>query len=157
MAISTYLAYLSMRDYYDLPEKEKDYSLFLIRNPEALGENVFSKLLKESDMISFERLFRDSRSSVVLYAPKEILEKFPEFKPLEIEDYTKDRRGRWHQFVTQQNGTNFLVETRVISFDEKPSAELIGEYKKRKISPLGKNTVKMSPKELLEAILLPQK
>lgn len=142
-----------MKDYYDMPEK--GYSLFLIRNPQALEEGTLGKLLKESAMFSFERLFRDNRSAIVLYAPKGVLEKFPEFKPLELEDYTKDRRGRWHQFVIQPDGANFLVETRVISFDQKPSAELVGEYKKRKISPLGKNTVKMSSKELLEAILLP--
>ena len=157
IAVSAYLAYLSMRDYYDLPEKDKNYSLFLIRNPLGLTNETFSKLLKETEVISFERLFRDSRSAIVLYAPTLLLEKFPEFKPLEIEDYTKDRRGRWHQFVIQPNGTNFLVETRIISFDEKPSAEIIGDFKKRKISPLGEKTVKMSSKELLEAILLPQK
>lgn len=145
-----------MKDYYDLPEKEKSYSLFLIRNPQSLVEETFSKLLKETEVVSFERLYRGDRSAVVLYAPKVLIEKFPEFKPLELEDYTKDRRGRWHQFVIQPSGTNFLVETRIISFDKKPFAEIIGDFKKRKLSPLGKETVKMSSKELLEAILLPQ-
>lgn len=158
VAASAYLAYISMRDYYDLPEKIKNYSLFLIREPSALNVANLDKFLAESSapILSFERLFKGSRSALVIYGPKQVLAKFPDFKLLELEDYTKDRKGRWYQFVAEADKDSFLVEKRFISFEQKPSVEMLSDYKKRKISPLGRETVKMSSTELLSAILLPQ-
>jgi hypothetical protein len=154
IAISGYFAYLSMKDFYELPER--GYGLFLIRNPNALTIESLEKLRKELRIISFERLFKDEKSALVLYTPKEIVVSLSDFKPLELEDYVKVDKTKlgekWKQFVIQSTGSGFKVIQRTIDLNEKKETTLWSDYKKRKFVPLEAKSI--SSEELLKIILL---
>lgn len=91
--ISLLLAYLSMKDYREIPSLKKDFSLFLIRKTKTLDKDNLNLLLgefvKSNLNISFERLIRGSESALVVCGPFELLNKFKDsFDLLELEDYT---------------------------------------------------------------------
>lgn len=94
LAISFVLALKSMRDYQEIPTQSRgDFSLFLVRNSQALNEKFFnslhSDLLRSGSNISIERLFRGKESAVVLFGPNNLLIKYKEsLNLLELEDYT---------------------------------------------------------------------
>src|SRR5437870_4004856 len=98
VAISFVLAYQSMRDYQENPGHFKiEYSLFLIRSPEALNINVLKaievELSKENLIISLERLFKGTKTALVIFGPKIILQKFSTtLNLLELEEYTKQAK-----------------------------------------------------------------
>lgn len=90
LAISFVLAYLSMKEFPEIPSKTK-YGLYLIRNPELFTLEIL-ELLKYSiasdELISLERLFRGSKSALVIFGPREKLKKLSSLNLLELEDYT---------------------------------------------------------------------
>lgn len=92
--ISLILAYQSMKDFQDKPEKlGSQYAPFLIRNTTALTEDLLKQLhneiFKKGQLISLERLFKGLRSALIIYGPKEILVRYSEpLKLIELEDYT---------------------------------------------------------------------
>lgn len=89
--ISFILAYLSMRDYQEVPEKKLQYSTFLIQNPDNFKAEVLDnlhQLIKRGETISLERLFKGDKSALVIFGPKEILQQFSNLNLLELEDYT---------------------------------------------------------------------
>lgn len=93
IAISFLLAYQSMKDFAEKPSAlGKDYSLFLIRNPQALSIKLLEELhaltLKTGHIITLERLFKGPKSAVVIFGPKSILDNYPDLNLLELEDYT---------------------------------------------------------------------
>ncbi len=93
IAISFVLAAQSMRDYSEIPEKGRDYGLFLIRNTQGLTEQVLSSIrseLSESKaIISFERLFKGKKSALVVFGPRQlVLNHKTSLDVLELEDYT---------------------------------------------------------------------
>lgn len=163
IGVSAYFAYLSMKDFYELPEG-RVYGLFLLRNPNALNLGNLNKLQSLGIILSIERLYRGSKSALVLYAPKETIAKFPDLKPLELEDYSRayniDKKNKsgelWRQFVVQGGQDGFKVEKRELQVAPKMDSKLLSDFRKRKITPLGKDTLKMNAEELLSAILLPQ-
>lgn len=94
IAISAVLAYRSMRDYQLKPKvKGLDYGLFLIRNPTNLTQvldSLHALALGEQQIISFERLFKGTKSALVMFAPKNILAGLSsDLNLLELEEYTK--------------------------------------------------------------------
>lgn len=93
LSISFVLAYLSMRDYQEVPVTEKEYSLYLIRKPQFLTPQILGALvnLSKGKIISLERLFKGESSALVIFGPKKVLEgHFSEILGLlELEDYTK--------------------------------------------------------------------
>lgn len=94
LAISFVLALKSMRDYQEIPSQSGgDFSLFLVRNIQALNEQFFDSLhadLLESGLnISIERLFKGKESALVLFGSNKILDKYKQLlNLLELEDYT---------------------------------------------------------------------
>lgn len=93
IAISFLLAYQSMRDFAEKPSAlGKDYSLFLVRNPQNLSTKLLEELhaatLKTGHIITLERLFKGTKSAVVIFGPKSILDNYPDLNLLELEDYT---------------------------------------------------------------------
>jgi len=92
-------AYLSMRDYRDLPDRKHPYSLFLIRNlanftPELLKQ-LYDDAKKHGIIISFERLFKGNQEALVIYAPKNLLDNYKELLGLlELEDYHEKLKER---------------------------------------------------------------
>lgn len=96
VGISFVLALQSMKDYQEIPENEKfEYGLFLIRKPEnfnaKLLDSIRELLRPASLIISFERLFKGSKSALTIFGPKKILDKFAsELGLLELEDYTSN-------------------------------------------------------------------
>lgn len=89
--ISFLLSYLSMKDYQPPLDSKKDYGLFLIRKNASLSLDLLSQLLEnlDSNLISFERLFRGGESALLIYGPKVKLAKFQsDLDLLEMEDYT---------------------------------------------------------------------
>ena len=93
IAISFVLAYQSMKDYVEKPANLNVYSLYLIRNLQALTiailDEIYSALRTQDSLISFEKLFKGQKNALVVFGPKTILEKFdPQLNLLELEDYT---------------------------------------------------------------------
>lgn len=93
VAISFVLAMQSMRDYQEIPQKPKEnYGLFLIRqiggfNAEVLN-SILKRITKEGLIISIERLFKGNFTTLTIFGPKTVLEKFnSELDLLELEDY----------------------------------------------------------------------
>lgn len=95
VAISFVLALRSMRDYQDIPQKEKEeYGLFLIRQPGNFNaqilDHIGKALLADSLIVSLERLFKGSQAALAIFGPKRVLDKFMEsLNLLELEDYTQ--------------------------------------------------------------------
>ncbi len=93
VAISFVLAAQSMRDYSEDPEKDRNYSLFLIRNTQGLSAQVLSSIKNElsetKSIISFERLFKGAKSALVVFGPRDlVLNHKTTLDLLELEDYT---------------------------------------------------------------------
>lgn len=94
IAVSLCLALQSMYDYQESPGHFKtEYGLFLIRNTAALNASVFDSIhaqtVKDGFIISLERLFKGSKSALVIFGPKDILGAFSaRLNLLELEDYT---------------------------------------------------------------------
>lgn len=94
VAIAFVLAFASMKNYHDIPEKSRaDYSLFLIRRQKGLNldllQNLVDDLFSEGLIISLERLFKGRESVLVIFGPKKILQNYThQLNLLELEDYT---------------------------------------------------------------------
>lgn len=155
-----------MKDFYELPERSS-YGVFLIRDPKSLNLQSLIKLQTENQrlILSFERLFKGSKSALVLYAPRDIITKFSNFKPLELLDYSKNKGKSvndsksgevWRQFVIQPGKDGFKVEKRELQVASKMDPQILSDYRKRKITLLGQQTLNLSAEQLLSAILLPQ-
>lgn len=117
IAISFVLALQSMHDYFESPRHlSREYGLYLIRNTSGLTaavlNSIHSQIVKESLIVSLERLFRGLRSALVIFGPKDILANYiPKLNLLELEDYTKagsERINAWevgvknHQLAKEQ-------------------------------------------------------
>lgn len=116
IAISFVLALQSMRDFQESPKHfNTEYGLFLIRNTLGLTEQVLdsfhNQIIKDGLIISFERLFKGSKSALVIFGPKDILLAFQsKLNLLELEDYTvinKDHATAWEVGV---KGGNIKIE-----------------------------------------------
>src|SRR5688572_3161726 len=95
VAISFVLAAQSMRDFSEVPAKEAEYGLFLIRNTVALTpavlDSIKNELLESKTIISFERLFKGGKSALVAFGPRELLLNHQSaLDLLELEDYTQN-------------------------------------------------------------------
>lgn len=94
IAISFVLAYRSMVDYQEIPQKkEENYGLYLVRASHELTNNLLdsirTNLLSHVGVISLERLFKGKKSALCIFGPKNILEDLTEkLQLLELEDYT---------------------------------------------------------------------
>ncbi len=87
------LAYLSMKDYQETPAKHSGFGIFLIQNPlnfnNSLLKSLYQSSQKSNSVITLERLFKGSKSALIITGPKEILEKYSEIlNLLELEDFT---------------------------------------------------------------------
>lgn len=96
IAISFILAFLSMRDYHEIPQHTKvEYGLFLIRQVEGLNAQTLDSIRElmhaEGLIISIERLFKGKQAALTIFGPKKILGQFvTQLNLLELEDYTLD-------------------------------------------------------------------
>lgn len=94
IAISFVLAFRSMKDYQEIPQQGKaEYGLFLIRKPSGFNTMFLDELLIKTKgvnlIVSIERLFKDKKSALLLFAPKNILQNFfDQLDLIELEDYT---------------------------------------------------------------------
>lgn len=94
VSVSFVLAYLSMRDYQEIPKLSTENGLYLIQAPNALTakllENIYSQVEENGYVVSLERLFKGQKSALVIFGPKAVLEKFTGLlKLLELEDYAR--------------------------------------------------------------------
>ncbi len=95
IGISFILAFRSMKDYQEIPQKSKvEYGLFLIRATEGFDVNTLNSIgkliLDEGLIISIERLFKGTQSALTIFGPKNILNNFSvRLNLLELEDYTE--------------------------------------------------------------------
>lgn len=93
ISISFVLAAKSMRDFTHIPDAQKEYGLFLIKNPGAINKHLLDSfidyLIKSDAYISFERLFKGNKTALVIFGPKVLLSKYDDIlNLLELEDYT---------------------------------------------------------------------
>lgn len=96
IVISLILAYQSMKDFQEKPEKlGLEYGLFLIRDtfnftPEVLNL-IHQDIAKDGLVISIERLFKGLKSALVIYGPKDIILKHNNaLRLIELEDYAQN-------------------------------------------------------------------
>lgn len=93
LTVSLTLAYLSMKNYQELPNTKSEYSVYLVKKPQFLTIQVLNILLDscKEKLLSFERLFKGKSQVLVVFGPKKILsERFSDILGLlELEDYTK--------------------------------------------------------------------
>ncbi|MDO8638027.1 MAG: hypothetical protein Q7R43_00500 [Candidatus Daviesbacteria bacterium] len=88
------LALKSMGDYQERPlGMGLKYSLFLVQNPNMLTgdilKNIYDEALKSNTIISIEKLFKGEKTALVIFAPKELTDKFTgTLNLLELEDYS---------------------------------------------------------------------
>lgn len=93
IGISFILAFRSMKDYQEIPQKIKeDYSLFLVRQVTKLDAKILDlihqKVSVQGRIVSFERLFKGAQTAFTIFGPKDILNEFQnELNLLELEDY----------------------------------------------------------------------
>lgn len=93
VTISFILAYQSMSDFHEIPSSSQ-YGLFLIREPAKLTPHLLDSLheavVKAGLIISLERLFKGSKSTLVIFGPRQILTQYSQtLHLLELEDYTQ--------------------------------------------------------------------
>lgn len=185
VGVSIYLAFLSMKDFYELPPKDTSYGLFLIKNPPALETGILDQigsLLTDSLIVSFEKLYKGSKLALVIFGPKKILVLLKDLDLVELEDYTKVSQKKisawelkepyigkpklgmedqlWLQYCLGGKPLKFKVTMRAITVSSHPkilpnSLKIYRDFKKRLFAPLSKNTQEFSAEELL-AKLLPQ-
>lgn len=90
--ISFFLAMYSMRDFLVKPNSKLEYGIFLVRNLNNFNLEILGSILEESQkqnvLVSFERLFKDADSALVIFAPKALILKYTDLlNLLELEDY----------------------------------------------------------------------
>lgn len=96
IGISFILAFRSMRDYQEIPQKVNvDYSLFLIRQVKTFDvkilDTIRQEVLVKGKIVSFERLLKGSETALTVFGPKNILCRFQnELNLLELEDYAAE-------------------------------------------------------------------
>lgn len=94
-AISLFLAYRSMSDYYEQASHfPVPYSQYLVGSPEALTAEVLYRLHQSAYdgrlILSFERLFKGNRRALVVFGPTTLLHSLVEpLKLTELEDYSR--------------------------------------------------------------------
>ena len=111
--VSAFLAYRSMKNYQVVPQKNSlSFAFFLIRDGSLLSAEIFQKLAaiakNLNTQISLERVFKGSDQALILYAPRQIQNNFPELGLIEIEDYLENSK-----FKIDQNDTfGFLINSK---------------------------------------------
>lgn len=146
LAVSAFLAYSSMKNFPQIPGSLEGYGVFLIRSPQSLTNEILEELRKnlKNQTISLERLFKGDKRALVIFGPRNSLNKFPELELLELEDYTNlgsedvlafevgmkgnsafvagqlsDNEQIWYQMILGLGkGSNFLVQTRIAIISE---------------------------------------
>lgn len=82
-----------MRDFLIKPDTKSEYGLFLVRNLNNFNlsflNSIFTDLKKLDFLISFERLFKDGESALVIFGPRKVLLNYQHLNLLELEDYAK--------------------------------------------------------------------
>lgn len=109
VGISLILAYRSMKDYQELPQKSKvEYGLFLIRQLDNFDIKFLDSIrllaMKQDLIISLERLFKGGQAVIAIFGPKIILDQFIDrLNLLELEDYAESldcqEMGVWEMGV----------------------------------------------------------
>jgi hypothetical protein len=92
LVVSFILALKSMKDYDKKTHfSESRGSLYLIRNPKAISEQLIQELsdlsLKHNTTFAIERLFKGQKSALVIFGKSNLLTNFPSLDLLELEDY----------------------------------------------------------------------
>lgn len=134
VAVSFLLAYQSMKDFPRTPSrKEEEYGLFLVRAPKFLDSmflnNVHNDLLKEGKVLSVERLFKGSQSALVVFGPRNVLQRYPNLNLLELEDYTNVDPANiqvWETGLKNEAEFTKLPPTNI--FVNLPEVEELGQF-----------------------------
>src|SRR3989344_2549312 len=122
--ISFLLAYQSMKDFPERGQEGLEHGLYLIRNPRNLTSGVLEQIhrtsLRDHFVISLERLFKGSKSALVIYGPKQVLGEFTQLSLLELEEYTDaagDKATSWEVGTKDQMALHISVPR---PWDNKP-------------------------------------
>jgi hypothetical protein len=129
--ISFILAYNSMKDFSQTPSSQEPLGIFLIRNITYLDNNLLEKLhqklLKNSKIVSLERLFKGGKEAVILVGEKDSAAEFPELNLLELEDYS----SRVTEAIVWEIGTkdqeNFHSDSQISLADFSKSFPTLAE------------------------------
>lgn len=122
IGISFILAFRSMRDYQEIPQKtDVDYGLFLVRQIKnfdvKLLDSIRQEVLAEKAIVSLERLFKGRQTALTIFGPKNILSQFQnELDILELEDYTTEFTGS--RVYVWEVGARATAKLNPIHFNE---------------------------------------
>lgn len=126
LAVSFILALKSMKDFAERPSHFRiNYSLFLIRRPEALNAEIlkelYQKLASKSFILSFEKLFKGPKEALVVYGPTTILQEFSQALDfLELEDYSQKLRENVAAWEVGLKASAQKLEPKGKLFDQMP-------------------------------------
>lgn len=94
ISISFVLAFRSMKDFHEVPQKIKvNYGLFLVRQVVNFNAKILDEICQRASadggIVSFERLFKGSQTVLTIFGPVNILKDYKnDLNLLELEDYT---------------------------------------------------------------------
>lgn len=129
--VSFLLAIRSMRDFHEIPQVlGTDYATFLIRKTVNVTSDFLNRLhslmLKEGLLVSFERLFKGSESSLLIFAPRKIIQNFSEELDLiEIENYTNISPAQISGFEMGTRGSRATLENFFKDFPKLKETEAV--------------------------------
>lgn len=122
VGVSFFLALRSMKDYQEFPAStDISYGLFLIRNPNALNEDVLESIRKlifeQKLIISLEKLSKGNLQALIIYGPTRVLSSFKEtLNLLELEEYSGkikiEKSLAWE--IGIKDGINDLTQQKLI-------------------------------------------
>lgn len=132
VGVSFFLALRSMKDYQEFPTTTNiNYGLFLIRNSNALNEDVLElirkSLLEQKLLISLEKLSKGNLQALIIYGPTKILSLFKgTLNLLELEEYSGkikiEKSLAWE--IGIKDGINDLTQQKLVLPQLHPDEEL---------------------------------
>jgi hypothetical protein len=143
------LAYLSMKDYQETPAKSALFGIFLIQNPHHLNNAIlnsqFHEISKIRSVVTLERLFKGSKSALVMTGPKDVLRKYSEIlNLLELEDYTnidESAAAAWEVGVKEDVPRPLLIDDLFKDFVQLRTDEQFWWQLTLQTSPIKKHSI----------------
>lgn len=134
--ISFFLTLYSMRDFLIKPGSKSMFGVYLVRNLSNFNIEFLNSILVsflEKDLISFERLFKDGESALVIFGPSSLL-KYHDLNLQELEDYTSLDLSKLSVFEAHlKSAKNLKEHLPTLSKDERIWIQILCKNGKKQI------------------------
>lgn len=125
-----------MRDFLIKPEGKSMFGVYLVRNISNFNINSLNLILDsflEKGLISFERLFKDGETALVIFGPNSLL-KYKDLNLLELEDYTSLDLTKLSIFEAHlKSAKNLKEHLPILLKDERIWIQLVCKNRKSQI------------------------